>query len=174
MINVQKAEESWPRFVPTSVYLTIISMSAYGAIARPTPSASIPLTSTVWRTKYPNENVTIHHLTLSTALQSPGLIEYLHAVFTAVLEEGQTYPMEIAQAGTYTEDAFQAYFFSADVLIAVKTPAGAESVQDGAEIQASIDQVRAGRSWEDSVAGFYYVRRDTSYLNNNHNSHAHA
>src|ERR1700723_3152098 len=130
-------------------------MSAYGEIVKPVSSTS-QLASTIWRTNYPNKSLTIHHLTIATALLVPGLTDYLHSVFTAVLEDGQTYPMEIADANIYTRESFEGYFFSADVLIAIKSPF--EERPDGSEVVVSVDEARASRSWSECVAGFYYVR----------------
>lgn len=64
--------------------------------------------------------------------------------------------MEIADAETYTREAFETYFFSADVFVAIKGSTGEEKIQDRTEFFTSIDKLRAGRSWEECVAGFYY------------------
>lgn len=64
--------------------------------------------------------------------------------------------MEIADAESYTTGAFEAYFFSADVLVAIKGPTGEERSQDGMNVLTTIDEARMGRSWEECVAGFYY------------------
>jgi hypothetical protein len=111
----------------------------------------------------------MHHLTITTALLLPGLTDYLHSVFTTVLEEGRTYPMEIADASSYTRESFEGYFFSADVLIAIKS--AFEAKIDGTEVFVSVDEARAGRSWAECIAGFYYVR-DHDVLSSSLHAHA--
>jgi hypothetical protein len=133
-------------------------MSAYGAIAKPNSSLSSPLPSTIWRTKQPNEVLTIHHLTLTTAQLVHGLIDYMYTVFTSVLHEGRTYPMEIADLTSYTKEAFESYFLSGDVLVAIKGPIQEEMAEDGKSVVIGIDEAGNGRKWEDCVAGFYYAR----------------
>ena len=147
-------------------------MSAYGAIkvaGRPTE----PLASTIWhlltRKNDPQATtgkgyVTIHHLTLQTALTHPGLIPYLHVSFADELDRGMTYPQEILQGESYTQTAFEGYFFAADVLVAVigQDRAFAEGKGDGSEVRTTLDEARNGRSWKDSIAGFYYVSPSTT------------
>lgn len=142
-------------------------MSAYGAIhAARTSSESLP--STFWRLSARKTDlhartgtgyVTIYHLTLAKALTYPDLIPYLHASFADELERGMTYPQEILQGESYTRSAFEAYFFAADVLLAIIGPdkAFAEGKQDGSEVRITLDEARNGRSWEECIAGFYYV-----------------
>jgi hypothetical protein len=140
-------------------------MSAYGALSSKTSSIP-PLASTVWpvtsRAGGGASHVTIHHLTLARAAALPGLLDTLHAAFAAIIEEGMTYPQEILQGEAYTRDAFDAYFMAADVIVAVAGHGNAPaSVSDSAavvEVQSGIDEARDGRSWDECVAGFYYVR----------------
>jgi hypothetical protein len=131
-------------------------MSAYGAIARPVASATT-LPSTAWLCR-PNHKqpdlstwLSIHHLTLDTAHSLPGLVEYLRAIFALDIEAGRTYPQETIGG----KGVFEAYFFAADVFLAI---VGEGDATDGdVEIDVSIEDSRKGRSWEDCVAGFYYV-----------------
>ncbi|KAF7321528.1 Alternative cyclin Pcl12 [Mycena kentingensis (nom. inval.)] len=127
-------------------------MSAYGAIAK-TTSLDGPLPSTIWRMREDAEAfVTVHHLTLATARSFPGLIEYLGTVMAAVVEEGQTYPQE-----SLAFDAFENYFFAGDVFIAIIPLSGTSGGEDGQQTNETIETARQGRSWEDSVAGCYYI-----------------
>jgi hypothetical protein len=112
----------------------------------------------------------MHHLTLETALKSPGLAEYLYSVFARVVEDGKTYPMEVVEGDTYSRQAFESYFFAADVIVGVL--AGGHGLnfsidlQDGVEIVSRKDaplgspgSLSEGQPivWEDVIAGFYYV-----------------
>lgn len=149
-------------------------MSAYGAITRASAPATA-LASTIWSSSKPQAlsisrkppSVTIHHLTLATA--PPKLLSYLHEVFAKELEDGLTYPQEVAVADQYTRDMFEAYFFAGDVFVAIlekvdlsnpgytpqytihdsREPQGVSSVDINTDIE--------GRALEDCVAGFYYV-----------------
>jgi hypothetical protein len=132
-------------------------MSAYGAITKPVTSTT-PLVSTTWackpnakRPKSASTQLTIHHLTLATARSFPGLVEYLRAVFALDIESGRTYPQETLEG----EGVFEAYFFSADVFIAILGEGDAAECVN--EVNTSIEVSREGRSWEDCIAGFYYV-----------------
>ncbi|KAI0359638.1 hypothetical protein OH77DRAFT_1395107 [Trametes cingulata] len=142
-------------------------MSAYGAITTRTSAAS-PLPSTTWRlaSKRPDapKHLSLHHITLQTAQKFPGLLDYLHRVFADELERGQTYPQEILPGETYTRTQFDAYWFAADVLIAVTglpTSDGAADpldAPDGSQIQIGFAEAVEGRAWEDCIAGCYYVK----------------
>ncbi|KAF9268633.1 acyl-CoA N-acyltransferase [Marasmius fiardii PR-910] len=129
-------------------------MSAYGTIER--SESQLVLPSTIWSGNNRIE-VTIHHLTLTTARPLPGLIEYLGAVFAKEVEDGRTYPQE----GPIDLESFQKYFFAADVLVAIKRDHERSAGQyhsDGAEIEEGIEETRKQRTWEDCVVGFYYVK----------------
>jgi hypothetical protein len=76
-------------------------------------------------------------ITLETALKSPGLVEYLHSVFARIVEEGRTYPMEVAEGEAYSRQAFESYFFAADVIVGVLAGEGSG---DG----FSVETVRMG------------------------------
>ncbi|EIN06582.1 hypothetical protein PUNSTDRAFT_72627 [Punctularia strigosozonata HHB-11173 SS5] len=139
-------------------------MSAYGAIAK---SESLePLGSTLWpvtpRTAdtKARQYLTIHHLTLARALNYSGLLDYLHKVFAEEIERGTTYPQETLQGELYTRQDFEAYFFAADVLLAIighdKTTV---EDRDGViETDVQLENARYEREWEECVAGFYYVK----------------
>nr|GAT57840.1 alternative cyclin Pcl12 [Mycena chlorophos] len=128
-------------------------MSAYGAIGKPaTLTETLP--STIWRMRATSDAfVTVHHLTLETAKSFPGLVEYLGSVMASVVEEGQTYPQE-----TLVLDAFEAYFFSGDVFIAIIPASAALTAEDGTETSETVQSACRERSWEECIAGAYYVK----------------
>ncbi|KIY46606.1 acyl-CoA N-acyltransferase [Fistulina hepatica ATCC 64428] len=129
-------------------------MSAYGAIRR-TKSSTLP--STLWPLKREIDgktHLTIHHVDLEIARTHTGLVEYLYAVFSHVLEQGDTYPQE----GPISQDTFEAYFFAADVLIALCVGETQPVVYQGNETSLWLEGAKDGRSWEDCIAGFYYVK----------------
>ena len=137
-------------------------MSAYGTIAKPTGSGTA-LSPTIWACK-PNSkqgtvpstptHLTVYHLTLATALSQPGLIDHLRAIFTLDIEAGRTYPQE-----TITGDGvFETYFFGADVFLGILGEGVGNAGEGIQETDITIDDSRQSRSWEDCVAGFYYVR----------------
>lgn len=153
-------------------------MSAYGAIDSRLANQA-QLASTIWPLKTSTLDgdklwtaklhLTLHHLTLKRALALPGLVEYLHTVFAHFIEEGATYPQETAPGEMYERTAFETYFFAGDVIVAVigsgldeeasKYTASMEDTRkEATEISVDIDAARAGRTWQESVAGFYYVR----------------
>ena len=139
-------------------------MSAYGAIVRAAPG---PVPSTTWlvnsKLATAPKYLTIHNLTLETAQKFPGLVEYLCRVFADELARGQTYPQEVISAEEYTLDQFSAYYFAADVLVAVlglpahDGDADPLDLADGKEVAIGFGDAVAGRSWEDCIAGCYYV-----------------
>ncbi|KAI0261251.1 hypothetical protein BC834DRAFT_483706 [Gloeopeniophorella convolvens] len=135
-------------------------MSAYGAITvTGRPAALLP--PTIWELPAPTPgkptrpvtHLAVHHLRLGEAQALPHLLEYMHQVFAAEVEAGTTYPQEVATDEKYTREAFEAYFWAADVVIAVGTDAGRVDAA-----RQSVEAARAGRSWEDSLVGFYYVK----------------
>ena len=139
-------------------------MSAYGAINR--GSAAL-LPSTTWQLKSKRASapkyLTIHHITLESSKQFPGLVDYLHRVFADELERGQTYPQEILPGGAYSRDQFDAYYFAADVLVAVLGQPAEDGRadpldgEDGSPITTGFADAVGGRSWEECIAGCYYV-----------------
>lgn len=149
-------------------------MSAYGTITLPSRSATLlPTTSWPCKSTSPSKRLTVHHLTLSAATalstfpsstDSKGdtLLSYTHRIFAQVLEDGRTYPQELAQGLTwesYTREAYEAYFWAADVFVAIgssEDEGGANG--EGVEVELDVEKARKGRTWEDSVAGWYYVK----------------
>jgi hypothetical protein len=77
------------------------------------------------------------------------------------VDKGLTYPQEDMR----DPETFKAYFFAADVVIALgagvahnpSSETGSED-GDGREVDVDIERVRAGRPWDACVVGFYYVR----------------
>jgi len=145
-------------------------MSAYGAILKADKRGSL-LPTTRWTT---HDKVTgspipidVYHLTLEIALKSSGLVEYLHSVFARVVEDGRTYPMEVAEGEEYSREAFESYFFAADVVVGVLAgEQEGDNCHDGAEIVLGTGypsgpsaSSKGGQPpvWEDIIVGFYYV-----------------
>ncbi|KAI9508536.1 hypothetical protein F5148DRAFT_1148949 [Russula earlei] len=132
----------------------------------------------------PFRRLAMHHLRLDRARTLPDLLEYTHRVFAAEIEEGRTYPQEtdglgrgsgsdsrggdgmlssgVEDASTadrevYTRAAYEAYFWAGDVIVAIGTEddaAHGEGTGRGGNVEAS----RGGRSWEEALVGFYYVK----------------
>ncbi|KAG6381939.1 hypothetical protein JVT61DRAFT_563 [Boletus reticuloceps] len=151
-------------------------MSAYGALSRPTRASPLRLPTTAWpHPRDPTTTVTLFHLDPSAMVDanadtgrnrnsSPGLFDHLHAIFADEVEKGLTYPQEDMR----DPDAFRAYFFAADVVIAIVDLPGergvSESRQDGEqdgdalpvprEVEIDLEHARA---WDECVVGFYYV-----------------
>lgn len=129
-------------------------MSAYGTTITAPSSRPVDLfPPTVWDLPdsgaAPFRRLALHHLRLDDARVFPGLIEYTYQVFAAEVEAGQTYPQE----APHTRAAFEAYFWAADVLVAIGMRDSA-----GYESDTTVEAARAGRSWEDALVGFYYVK----------------
>ena len=56
----------------------------------------------------------------------------------------------------YTRAAFEAYFWAADVFVAIGMM---DDAADGdGELDVPVEASRGGRSWEDALVGFYYVK----------------
>jgi len=140
-------------------------MSAYGAMGSRGHKSESPLPTTRWTTRDKATRLPIsihmHHFTLETASKSPGLVEYLHSVFARVVEDGRTYPMEVAEGETYSRQAFESYFFAAS------GDGPSVDSQNGVEVVSGTDSrlgPQPGPSkhgqppvWEDIIVGFYYV-----------------
>lgn len=132
-------------------------MSAYGSIERPELLDTLPCK--LWRListppDSPNRDyVTTHHLTRSSAHRLTGLLEHLTVVFADEVDSGLTYPQE----GDINQSSFESYFFAADVIVGIigGTP---RADRAEAEIELDIDMARAGRPWDQCVAGFYYIK----------------
>ncbi|KAJ7782716.1 hypothetical protein B0H16DRAFT_1494064 [Mycena metata] len=108
-------------------------MSAYGAIVRSTTHVeSDPLATTFW------------HIGRVAAGES--------VVMGKEVDDGMTYPQE-----TLALDAFEAYFFSGDVFLAIFSSGGVGG-PEGTETNLSLEEARQQRTWEECVAGYYYVK----------------
>ncbi|KAH0829167.1 P-loop containing nucleoside triphosphate hydrolase protein [Lanmaoa asiatica] len=110
-------------------------MSAYGALSRPARPSNLP--ATAWpHPRDPHATVTLFHIDPSTlefdsssdeaggsggGKRHPGLFDHLHAVFADEVDRGLTYPQEDMRDPA----AFRAYFFAADVVIAITAPTAA-------------------------------------------------
>ena len=147
-------------------------MSAYGALSRPGRHLRLP--TTAWpHPRDPQATITLFHLDPSAIGDAedskhpgPSLFDHLHAVFADEVDTGLTYPQEDIR----DPDAFRAYFFAADVVIAIVGlgPSGSapgelerrrlEYDAVPREVEVDLERARAGRSWNDCVVGFYYVR----------------
>jgi hypothetical protein len=118
----------------------------------------------------PFSHLVLHHLRLDAARSLPGLLEYTHRVFATLIEAGRTHSLEATTKATtssvddddsitskwvYTRAEFEAFVWAADVVIAIGT--NADNGSDPALV-GDVEATRAGRSWEDILVGFYYVR----------------
>jgi hypothetical protein len=83
----------------------------------------------------------------------------------------ETHTHARATQTAYTRAAFEAYFWAADVIVAIGQTDGDAAVggSDDGQVQAQFQNVasgngdllensRGGRSWEDALVGFYYVK----------------
>ncbi|EPQ55084.1 acyl-CoA N-acyltransferase [Gloeophyllum trabeum ATCC 11539] len=139
-------------------------MSAYGAIqTRSRPDTVLP--STAWTVQSKDGAttgyVTIHHLNLAHAQAFEDLLDYLWHVFAEEVDGGLTYPQEVAPGEVYTREAFEAYFFAADVFVAIVGDGDTsqiDTVEDGREVALGLGEAKGAREWRDCVAGFYYVK----------------
>ncbi|KAF9228421.1 acyl-CoA N-acyltransferase [Gyrodon lividus] len=132
-------------------------MSAYGSISCPARASYLP--PTAWQVpRDVHAFVTLHHIDQSAINLYPGLFEYLHSVFADEVDKGLTYPQEDVR----DPKTFRAYFFAADVLIAIvnngEIKAKTELEGGIKEVDTSLEDARGGRSWDECVAGFYYVK----------------
>ncbi|EIW54469.1 uncharacterized protein TRAVEDRAFT_131785 [Trametes versicolor FP-101664 SS1] len=139
-------------------------MSAYGVISSRSLSS---LPSTTWKLASKRsgapKHLTLHHVTLETARALPGLVDYLHRTFADELAGGRTYPQEILPGEVYTREQFDAYYFAADVLVAVLGQPASDSVSaadapDGSIVSIGFAEAVSGRAWEECLAGCYYVK----------------
>lgn len=110
----------------------------------------------------PPLNLSIHHLTLDTAEKLSGLVDYLYTEFADEVHRGQTYPQETCSS----REVFEAYFFAADVFVAVlgesRVSEDSAVVEDGKVIQTGIEEMRKGREWKDCLVGFFYVSESST------------
>src|SRR6266446_4239955 len=170
-------------------------MSAYGAITVANETVNL-LPPTTWdlpqpapgKPATPFRRLVLHHLRLDSARalpSGPSLLDYTHGIFAAEIEAGRTYPQETdalvddsdarghgsssaISTHTYTRAAFEAYFWAADVIVAIgqKDDHDAGLVRDGdvqarAQVGSRSGDLRAGlagSSLEDALVGFYYVK----------------
>jgi hypothetical protein len=164
-----------------SAYGTITVASRPVDLLPPT-SWDLPQPAAPGKPAAPFRRLVLHHLRLDSAraLPGPSLLDYTHRIFAAEIEAGRTYPQEAvagsgligeqpdndgggdadtdmdtdthAAAQTYTRAAFEAYFWAADVIVAIG------QTDDGAAEGEGVEASRAGRRWEDALVGFYYVK----------------
>ncbi|KAF8806542.1 acyl-CoA N-acyltransferase [Phlegmacium glaucopus] len=129
-------------------------MSAYGDIKRIISPVRLP--STIWNSRVSDilEYITIHHLTLTTARALPGFLEYLGTIFAKEIADGMTYPQE----GDMNQETFEAYFFSADVFVGILGPSPRTAISGSEQQDFDIEEERASRTWDDCVAGYYYIK----------------
>lgn len=129
-------------------------MSAYGAIER--KGTGQRLSPTSWVVRQADESliemVSIYHFDLTLAKEHAGLIDYLCSVFADEVEAGLTYPQE----GPMNLNQFEAYFFAADVFIAVRS--GSRAIASDLSGNSSFEQAVNDRPWQDVIAGFYYIK----------------
>ena len=130
-------------------------MSAYGDIKR--TNSSICLTPTIWNFQSSRDatggHISVHHFTLTTARALPGLLEYLGAIFAKEVKDGMTYPQEEDMG----QDKFEDYFFSADVFVGILGSLPRTIASGSEQSNLDIEEERAGRTWDDCIAGYYYV-----------------
>lgn len=161
-------------------------MSAYGTMLRAPRTSYLPSTIWPWPERAtlldsrqglnptlsdPSQRnvkfstISIHHIDEDAVRQGrEGLFEYLHSVFANEVDKGMTYPQENVR----DRAIFASYFFAADVIVAIAGISGEDvnvgTVVDGPgaqavkEVDMGLDEARGGRSWEECVIGFYYVR----------------
>ncbi|KAG8739059.1 hypothetical protein FRC10_006216 [Ceratobasidium sp. 414] len=118
-------------------------MSAYGAISLPSNRSTQALETRSYSfAKKPGCTVLVVHVTRQSAPTE--LIGLLNDEFARELEAGQTYPQESMDRAT-----FESYFFAADVFVGMVV-----ADEEAATLaHKSIEGVRAGRSWDESVVG---------------------
>lgn len=63
------------------------------------------------------------------------------------------------QEGEMGQPTFEAYFFAADVFVGIFGGLlSKECMTEGGDAKMDIDDARATRSWEECVAGYYYIK----------------
>jgi hypothetical protein len=116
-------------------------MSPYGAApARP------PRTEAIAPTIY-DGRISVYHVTKESCPAE--LINVLCEEFEKELGVGRTYPQE----GPIGAESFKDYFFHGDVFVGIIIP----ECEDASMLHADVEAARAGREWNDCVAGSYYV-----------------
>lgn len=147
------------------------AMSAYGVFKQPHATGRIALSATAWplksqvptaaSTSNSTSHITIFHLTSETATAQRGLVDYLRSVFSDVVDEGLTYPLE----DKVTPESFEAYFLAGDLLVGIHDPSATISGDFGAiagreattVVHQSLESAKGTKDWRDAIVGFYYV-----------------
>lgn len=135
-------------------------MSAYGDIKR--TNSFIRLPPTIWNSRVSDGRsgyISVHHFTLTTARALPGFLEYLGAIFAKEIEDGMTYPQEDDMG----QENFEAYFFSADVFVGILGSLPRTAISGSEQPSLDIEEERAGMTWSDCIAGYYYVGHLSNY-----------
>ena len=73
------------------------------------------------------------------------------------LARGATYPQELLPGEVYTREAYEAYYWAADVLVGIVGQDGAEG-EEGQVVGEDVERARGARAWAACVAGCYYVK----------------
>jgi hypothetical protein len=139
-------------------------MSAYGTLqppAQPHPLQS----STIYRLQRKERaldpstperkddsdwtHVAIFHLTAHNTPHE--LIDVMFEEFSDELDrdDSRTYPQEKGM----TKEDFVGYYFARDVFVGL----GMSINEEGTQTLSTLEDARAGRNWNSTVAGFYYV-----------------
>jgi len=125
-------------------------MSAYGSI-------SAPKRTTVLKPRaFPSSNPALILVVFPLRKEDVPheLASLLHTIFNDVVQEGKTYP----QDEPLSEAAFESYYLANDLFLGVLAPSEVHVPLDGMEDTRTLDECRAGRSWQACVAGMYYVK----------------
>ncbi|KAG9118775.1 hypothetical protein FRC07_006541 [Ceratobasidium sp. 392] len=126
-------------------------MSAYGTISLPLNRPTQPLETRSYPFgKKTGFTILVLHVTRQSAPTE--LIGLLHEEFEQELEDGQTYPQE----GPMDRATFEGYFFAADAFVGLVVA----DEQVSALAHKSIEEMRAGRSWDESVVGLLIIETD--------------
>lgn len=139
-------------------------MSAYGTIATPQPTSSLPILSF----PLPSAGFALVTYPVTGANAPEELLRYFYIVFSNELESKQlflppyglspwpltaggcTYPQE----GPVTYEEFLSYFFAATTIIGIIQPVGTNGKID---IPGDLETARAERTWEECIGGCYYM-----------------
>ncbi|THH04316.1 hypothetical protein EW145_g5611 [Phellinidium pouzarii] len=108
----------------------------------------------------------MHHLTLTTAPHE--LLSFMHNEFADEVARGDTYPQESPAGERLSREAFEGYYFAADVMLGLNVYSAdvqsygvdADSVREdvGTVVNVGINVAKGERTWEQCVAGFYYIK----------------
>ncbi|KGB74442.1 hypothetical protein I307_05402 [Cryptococcus deuterogattii 99/473] len=122
-------------------------MSAYGTIATPQPTGSLPILSF----PLPSAGLALVTYPVTGADAPEELLRYFYTIFSNELESGCTYPQE----GPITYEEFISYFFAATTIVGVIRPVGTNGKVD---MPGDLESARAGRTWEECIGGCYYIK----------------